>query len=656
MIRALDILSFLLCLLGWLALGLFGTWQETAPFWLGAPLLWAALLFGVFTLRQGLRGRLSRSCAVSVLVFTAYILGRALMSDVAYLARQDVVFCATAFIGWVLTAVRYERPRQRFALITVWSLLILANLGMGIYQIKVNDGATALGFLGVARDARDAQFGGLFPNSNHLCGFMELSAFILLAIAVFGRVHSFVRVLCGLVFVAASFCVVESTSRAGSLAFGFGVAVFGGIAWVLHLIRNRHGNGRRISFGLPLAVVGVALLAISGLAWYFLNQQFGTGKVLENLNGRTQIWSRALEQWTLSPVTGTGARSFEYYEPSFRDLRIPWVTWNDTDVDAIFAHNDWVQLLADYGLIGLVLAVAVLGLHFWKAIAFLRADTIRAAKSGGGLFTDYRGAVMLGVVCGMIPFAVHCFGDFQMHIGINAVLAAAVLGLMANPGEPDTGVWLERGETASKGRALKGMTLLAAAAPAVAMAWHVPAWAEGDYKYQMARGVFTQTVDNPDAYFTAASDMKSAVDVDPLNYEAWNHWGMAEAGSAALLGGNPVFLKASIERFKAAHELHPYNAVVSSNIATTYDALRNNEEAEHWFQLAIRWARGSRLIHWRYANFLMRTGKYEEASALYWAVVQRYEPTTWQRASVQRSLDRSNELLRRRREIQGTPP
>ena len=199
-IRALDTISFSLCLLGWLLLGVFGTWKEAAPFWIGAPLLWAAALCGLFTLHWGLRGKLSRACLASVLVFTGYIMWRALNSDVAWLARQDVVFGATAFIGWVLTAVRYEKRRHRFALIVVWSLLIAANLGMGLYQKYVNQEANPLSFLGFRHDSEDAVFGGFFPNSNHLCGFLELTAFIVLAIAVFGRVHSFVKMLCGLVF------------------------------------------------------------------------------------------------------------------------------------------------------------------------------------------------------------------------------------------------------------------------------------------------------------------------------------------------------------------------------------------------------------------------------------------------------------------------
>ena len=144
MIRALETISFGLCLLGWLLLGIFGTWKDTAPFWLGAPLLWVSALCGLFTLHRGLTGRLSRGCLVTVLAFSAYILWRALTSDVVYLARQDAVFAATALTGWALAAVRFEKSRHRFALIAIWALLILGNLGMGLWQKYVNPEANAL--------------------------------------------------------------------------------------------------------------------------------------------------------------------------------------------------------------------------------------------------------------------------------------------------------------------------------------------------------------------------------------------------------------------------------------------------------------------------------------------------------------------------------
>lgn len=662
-IRALDTLSFGLCLLGWLLLGIFGTWKETAPFWIGAPLLWAAALSGLFTLHWGLRGRLSRSCTVSMLVFTVYIVWRALTSDVDYLARQDVVFAATAFIGWVLTAARYEFPWQRFALITVWSVLIVANLGMGLYQSFVEKTANPLTFLGFTRDYADAVFGGFFPNSNHLCGFMELAGFIALALAVFGRVHSFVRVVCGLVFVAAAVCVAMSTSRGGWVAFAVGVLTFGALSGVLVILRKRRTRGRwQVTGGL---LVGMAVLCgIIGwlsLSWGQLESKFGTGNVFHNMNKRSEMWERAYEQWQEAPMVGTGARSYEYYERSYRNMETKWITWNDTDIDAIFAHNDWVQLLADYGIVGLLLAAALLSIHCWKALSFLHADSHSAAQTGGRLFTDHRGAIVMGAFCGIIAFAIHCVADFHMHVGVLAVLAASLLGIMANPGQPSADAAALRDDAVPR-RGWKITAALPAAVLSAMLGWCFLPWAMGDWIYYKGLGDFNRAGNDIEEYFLASATMQRATEADPGNYDAWTYWALADSACADLLSGDQSiqlkFLTKALDRFKTAHQLYPQNPYISMYIGRTLDRLRRSEEAEQWFRKAIAWGDGARIVHHYYGDHLMAMRQYKDAREHYYAALHRYEYKDWQRADLDKKLQNCDRMLQKQHDakIPVAPP
>lgn len=653
-IRALETFTFGLFLFGWLLLGAFGTWTETAPFWIGAPMLWLAAVCGLFSIHYGLQGKLSRSCTATVILFTGYILTRALSSEVVYLARPDLVFCATAFIAWVLIATRYEKPRHRFALLAVWSLIILANLGMGLWQKHLNPNANALSFLGFGRDTQDAVFCGLFPNSNHLCGFLELAAFPILALAVFGRVHSFVRMLCGLVFIAAAYSVAQSTSRGGGLAFGAGLVLFGAVAGVLHIMRRRRVPGKTTSTGLIFAAMAIVCSVIGWITWTHLEEKFGQGHVFQNMNARTELWSRAQEQWLQNPVIGTGARSFEYYETKFRSLGTPWITWSETDINARFAHNDWVQVLSDYGLIGLLLAAAVLGFHCWKALSYLLTDSYRSARVGGGFFTDHRGAIVMGALCGMIAFAIHCMADFQMHIGVNAVLAASVLALMANPGRAQS-----EGETPVPAGAWKITTAVAAAIPAAMLGWCFLPWAESDRQFYKARGIYDRAVGDVEDFFLASAKMQEASEADPLNYNAWLYWGYADAGSAQIFAESPQFqrpyiLKA-LERFKTAHRLYPQNADISANIARMLDSIGSFDEAGGWFSEALEWGDGSRLIHWFYADHLMATGRYQEALDHYGYIVHRHKYGGFKRNAIQKSIDRCNELLRKAQPPPPTP-
>lgn len=674
MTRALETLSFGLFILGWLWLGIFATWTDTAPFWIGAPMMWLAALGALLTLHRRAEGSFSRSCMVAVVVFTGYVTWRALSSEVVFLARPDWVFAGTAFIAWVLTAACFARPGHRFAMLIVWSLLIMGNLVMGLWQQHVNPNANALSFLGFGRDYRDAVFSGFFPNSNHLCGFLELTAFPVLALAVFGGVHSFVRVLCALVFVAAAWSVSQSTSR-GGLSFALGVLIFGAVAGVLHLQRRKAASGRAPAVGLLFAALAVVCLVLGWVTWTQLEGKFSkTGGVFNNLNGRAELWSRAYEQWQESPLTGTGARSFEYFETKYRDMSTKWVTWNEVDIKGRFTHNDWLQTLADYGLIGLFLAAVVLGLHCKRSLDYVVRDVRRAAGGTPSFFSDHRGALQLGALCGMIAFAIHCAADFQMHIGINAVLAAAVLGIMANPGAPDG----MRVESPASRRGWRVAAGLAAAVPAVALAWCAPRWAVSEYRHYTTAGIFSRGVSDSADFLLAAANFQHATEADPTNYNAWNFWGNCEAGYAESFRDSPMFqrlwLKKALERYRKAWQLYPQNSDFSAFIARKLDhmarieesadaRMRRLEEAEEMFAEALKWGDGSRQIHWWYGDHLFELGRYEEALLHYLPPLHRYSPEGFRRPAIQAKFE---ECLRRieakrkadeeKRKAEGPPP
>ena len=666
MIRALDQLSFLLFLIGCLLLGVFGTWQEAAPFWPGAACLWVSALLGVFTLHWRQRGTMSRTCMGAVVVFTGYIFWRGLNSDVAYLARHDLVFCATAFVAWVQMAARHEGAGRRYAVMFVWGLLILGNLGCGLYQKYVDVQANPLSFLGFRRDTGDAIFCGFFPNSNHLCGFMELTGFFFLAVAVFGRVQIFVRAACGLVFLAATLNVALSTSR-GGLAFGIGAVTFAGLAWVLNSICKSDRRSAGVRTGLQLAGAAVACVVVGWVTWTQLEQKFGTGNVFKNLNGRAEVWGRAYEQWNESPILGTGARSFEYFERSYRNMNSDWITWSQIDVDAIFAHNEWLQLLADYGLIGLLLGIAVLGIHCWKAMSHLIREALTAEP--GRSFADHRGIMVLGALCGMIPFAIHCAADFQMHIGTNAVTAAIVLAIMANPG-------VRASERESRQldapRSWRAAAILLAAAPAGVTGWKAVDWAIGDYHTYRGAGVpdaaaaMDPSIATLGMLLAGQQDMRKAVVADPLNYAAWALLGRtegaiglyfeSEAANAKPPGHSPLtpgYLRTALTRFKKACALYPQNADYAMFTAVTLDQMGKSEEAEPWWKKALQWGDGSRLIHHAYGDHCMLRGKYEEAlSHYFWALHKSAGPT---RELLDRKQKRAQELMKKKAAA-GAPP
>lgn len=67
------------------------------------------------------------------------------------------------------------------------------------------------------------------------------------------------------------------------------------------------------------------------------------------------------------PVTGVGSRMFYDYSVTLRDASM-----RSYDADPLFAHNEYLQMLADYGWVGLALLIGVVLVHVAHGLRFVR--------------------------------------------------------------------------------------------------------------------------------------------------------------------------------------------------------------------------------------------------------------------------------------------
>lgn len=84
------------------------------------------------------------------------------------------------------------------------------------------------------------------------------------------------------------------------------------------------------------------------------------------------------------------------------------------------AHNDYLELAASGGIIGVALAV-------WFVVVFVRRvrQTLRASD-------PFRRAACLGALIGLFGVAVHSLVDFGLHITINALMFTALIAVAAS--------------------------------------------------------------------------------------------------------------------------------------------------------------------------------------------------------------------------------
>jgi O-antigen ligase len=131
---------------------------------------------------------------------------------------------------------------------------------------------------------------------------------------------------------------------------------------------------------------------------------------------RGATWSAALRLWQDHPIVGTGPGAAE-------------LTWTATDgarFVAEYAHNEYLQVLAELGSVGFVL-LAGLGLSCIAAVRRALRGVRRLRP------TDPIRCVVAAAAAGLLSLTIGSALDFYWHIPALIVLAALLLGITTTP-------------------------------------------------------------------------------------------------------------------------------------------------------------------------------------------------------------------------------
>ena len=198
--------------------------------------------------------------------------------------------------------------------------------------------------------------------------------------------------------------IVHTRSRAGILGLAFIVVAAGAL-----LLRRTKETTRRILNAALLLTVLLAGIMITG--WAPIAERFLTSS-WHTAHGRLPIWRQAAAIASDFHMTGAGFNSYETVVQFYPTV----------DLDAPYegAHNDYLQLALEGGLL--------LGLPFLSALGFFIWETRqRIRESLGDHFTEWLRA---GAIVGVVLVAFQELVDFSLQIPANAALFV-VLASMA---------------------------------------------------------------------------------------------------------------------------------------------------------------------------------------------------------------------------------
>ncbi|HCN78060.1 MAG TPA: hypothetical protein DIT13_12810 [Verrucomicrobiales bacterium] len=413
-----------------MCLGLVLSWvlaTETRPlfFWPGALLLGFAGAVAALRWRLRVMFAPSDACLLAASLLTVHVMVRAWLSPVPAWALEDMVIAASCWVVYLLVVTACSHPQRRAWLLVLLLAAAAGNLAAGFVHFSGRwDFHVVPDFV---RAAGAGRIGGFFANPNHLGAFFAMALFLSAGWLCYGRGGALLKALAGFLIVAMAAGCALTLSRGALISLAAGGAVFAGLS-LLMVWRARP------QVFWPLLGGGLLAVMAAGVVFWKVNEeQMLTRELRSPVSGdvRLAVWKSALAQHEEAPWLGAGARMF--YEGSIR-LRAPELPV--TAADPLFAHNEYLQMLADYGWAGLALALLMLAAHAWSGLSFLRWFIRHRYPVTGRLAGNSLG-LAVGSLAALAATAAHAAVEFHFHVPATALTGALLLGILANPGLDD---------------------------------------------------------------------------------------------------------------------------------------------------------------------------------------------------------------------------
>jgi O-antigen ligase len=335
------------------------------------------------------------------------------------------------FVGMVRTMGRGAARRLAGGLVLLGAAVALVGIAESFTHWRVYSAAG----LPLPPDSTPH---GPFPNRNHYAGWM------LMALAVT------IGYLCGLLqqgepldraghrrpvgarrswigqtlavevaALAMAVALVQTRSRAGILALSAAVVIMTSL-----LVRHRTSFKARILIAGPLIVLLVMSVAMTGvqpIVSRFAVDSWPTG------HGRLAIWRQAASIARDFPLTGVGLNTYQRVVPFYPSA--------DLDEPYEAAHNDFLQLAAEGGLL--------VGVPFLAVLGVFALDARRRFREASDGMTRW---IRIGAVVGLLVIAAQETVDFSLQVPGNIALFAllAAIAIHRAPNQPRTS-WNPRG-------------------------------------------------------------------------------------------------------------------------------------------------------------------------------------------------------------------
>lgn len=328
----------------------------------------------------------------------------------------QVMFRLLLLVGIFVVVQNFRSPRaclHRLSLVAATTGTMLALFGLA-QHFGSHDGLVYWTY-----DIEGGLGFGPFVNRNHYPFFLNLCLGLTIGLlverlSVMGR-HWYRLLLTdpivGWLLVAISFMfasLIACGSRGGVLSIVAAMSV-------VMLLRLRASNASR---GVMMTGV-VAVPTMLVLIWVGFDFQESRLSMLAEADrytedGRFHLWASALKSVPDFPWLGSGGETYRYWDNVYQSGDPDWNNWK---LRSLRADNEFLDVLSEYGAVGLLTLSMLVCASLWLVLTKCRRDGLSA-----------------GAAMGILAVITHSVADFGLRVPATGVLAMVVLGLLSGVG------------------------------------------------------------------------------------------------------------------------------------------------------------------------------------------------------------------------------
>lgn len=308
------------------------------------------------------------------------------------------------FFAAVLTYIDSQKRLRKIIVVIIVFSSVMAFFG--IIQKLTNTGSIYW-----LRPAPNALPFASYVNQHHFAAFMEMTSGLTLSLLLGNSTEKDKKFLLVIALVLMGLAVLLTGSRGGMLSY-IGVMSFVALINFTSKSKRSHenlGEENSSAFGGKFGIIGggiaLILILVGGVVFLGAESEFlrgiGLSQQADVTTGRSHFWTIALQMIKDNLFFGVGLDAFGFAFPLYD-------SWNGT-FRVEQAHNDYLQIFADAGILGFACVVVFIFFFFKKGLALFSRTSDR-----------FRKGVILGAIAGCFGIFIHSFFDFPLRTSANA--------------------------------------------------------------------------------------------------------------------------------------------------------------------------------------------------------------------------------------------